>query len=181
MCLPLVAALACTLSTPSTVAPRLETALPATAPMSLPLEAGPASLLADWRSLPDDAPTDLELLPLTPAVVECDDDQRPAPPDCNAALASRWTADFVATCELPRASHARILVLRRGRVRTSGGVAAGELREMPPPLSSDPPTPPCPPARVLAPAPPSSSSLSWLALTAPPTPPSRRIDRPPRT
>src|SRR3954470_18229347 len=122
MWLPVFAALACTLTSPATPAtPGLAaTAAPSTA-MSLPLDDGPASpaslpalsSIADaelasadaWMSLPPAAEWALAALdPLTPSVVECQDDgARPPAPDCSA-LASRWTVDMLGSCELPRPS-----------------------------------------------------------------------------
>jgi hypothetical protein len=193
MWLPVLAALACTLTSPATPAPAI--AVPA---MSLPLDAGPASASAnddalslatdsgavswadDWMSLPPAA--ELALAALTPSVVECaEDGARPPAPDCSA-LASRWTADMVGTCELPRPSHARIAAIRRARALAAGSrwLGGGALREMAAPLFGDPQNPICPHAVAVVWPLPSSSPLSLAPAATPSSPPQRRIDRPPR-
>jgi hypothetical protein len=189
MLLPVLAALACTLTSPATPA----SAGPSTvtlAAMSLPLDAGPASpapvnpdeVLAANEAM-SSLPTAELALALTPAVVECADDggARPPAPDCSA-LASRWTADMVGSCELPRPSFARIARIRRalaGSSRLSSG-GVGALRELPPPLLGDPQNPVCPHAVAsLRPAS-SSSPLAPAPAWNPASPPGRRLDRPPR-
>jgi hypothetical protein len=200
MWLPVLAALACTLTSPATPAPLTSSAgTVATAAMSLPLDGGPMSQLDgrpmsqrdggpmsqldDWISLPPAAEWALAALePFTPAVVECaDDGARPPAPDCSA-LASRWTADMIGSCAAPRPSYARMAAIRRARALAGGSrlLGGGALRELPPPLFGDPQNPVCPHAVAIVWPAPSSSPLALAPPASPPSPPERRIDRPPR-
>jgi hypothetical protein len=184
MWLPLLAALACTLTTPSaTTATSAPAVVGATEPaaMSLPLDDGPASLLATWWSAPP-AAGDLTRGAFSPAEIECAGaGAAAAAPDCGIGLSSRWWAERAASCDLPRPSHARIAALRRVRVLGGGShLGAGVLRESEPPLAGDPSPPLCPPAYAMVWPALLATPLSSRAPATPPATPGRRIDRPPR-
>jgi hypothetical protein len=198
MWLPLLAALACALPvSPSPAATTAAAARPAGrgdgAGMSLPLDAGPASQLTDWRSLPapaftraTDAALDaalasaLDEAPLSPGEIECAAaGARAAAPDCGAALASLWSPTFIPRCDVPRPAHGRAGALKRGHGRALHLACAG-LRDAPAPLGFDrPPVPHLPAhARLLPPV--AAALPAGAAALTPPAPPGRRLDRPPR-
>jgi hypothetical protein len=185
MWLTLVAALACVLPTSPRATPAETRAVGAT--MSLPLDAGPASAQGDWRSvlapLPH-GPMSEGLAfadgPSSPLDIDCIEDATPAA-DCGTSLASIWSPIYIPRCDLPRPSHGRPGVVRRGRGRTVQLFANAGLRDAPAPLAADP-TPPrglCAPPVLL---PPSTMGALPLpaALAMPPAPPHPRLDRPPR-
>jgi hypothetical protein len=162
--------------------------------MSVPADAS----LASWASSTPPALVDLESEESLPALAEMSALAPPSvlecatveaaldvPADYCAATGSPWAADVVARCDMPRISHARALLwLTRGRGRAAArGLGDGHIGPMPdvvaPDRHSSPP---------LAGA---ARATLWLSLHAlalapashgtPPSPPARRIDRPPRS
>lgn len=177
---PLLAAIVCVVSPPGAHVSDGRAPTPA---MSLPLDGGPASLPPELMSLPPETPARAEVAePLTPTTIDC----TPEPPhaaasDCDGPT-SRWTGAMIGSCDLPRASHAPPATLQRARGwLASHGLHAGSVGQAPELWAPD--------ARTTPPLFAGAQSLVHALVAStlvapprgtPPSPPSRRIDRPPR-
>lgn len=191
MLAPLLAAMVCAtpVGAPRAVAAPHADAAAHVAAMSLPLDAGPASLMTELASLPELAApasrADAAVADgaMTPATVDCvDTTPRPPAPDCMSGPASRWTDDMIGSCDLPRAGAARPAVLRRAHARTlADGVAPGSIGAAPEPLAPDhTPWSPLPGVAATLVHTLFCSAVTRAPDAAWPSPPPRRIDRPPR-